>query len=116
MQIILVPGFWLTADSWAAVTPRLEAAGHRVRALTLPGLESLDASRAGIGLDDHIDAVVAAIDEVQSESESESVVLVGHSGGGAIIHGRSMPARIAWPTWCTWTARRSGKAPASMMC
>ncbi|MFO7690665.1 MAG: alpha/beta hydrolase [Cryobacterium sp.] len=82
MQIILVPGFWLTADSWAAVTPGLKAAGHRVRALTLPGLDSVDSPRAGIGLRDHIDAVVAAIDEAAAP-----VVLVGHSGGGAIIHG-----------------------------
>lgn len=50
--------------------------------LTLPGLESADASRAGIGLSDHIDAVVAAIDAIDGP-----VVLVGHSGGGAIIYG-----------------------------
>ena len=50
--------------------------------LTLPGLESFDASRAGIGLREHIDAVVAAVDAI-----GDPVVLVGHSGGGAIIHG-----------------------------
>jgi pimeloyl-ACP methyl ester carboxylesterase len=82
MDIILVPGFWLDASSWAEVTPALVAAGHRVRPLTLPGLEALDAPRAGIGLGDHIAAVVAAIDEADGR-----VVLVGHSGGGAIIHG-----------------------------
>ena len=40
------------------------------------------ASMADIGLRDHIDAVVAAIDAID-----EPVVLVGHSGGGGIIHG-----------------------------
>ncbi|MDQ0799083.1 alpha/beta hydrolase [Arthrobacter sp. SLBN-112] len=82
MDIILVPGFWLDASSWAEVTPALEAAGHRPHPLTLPGLESVDSSRTGIGLQDHIDAVVEAVDAVGGR-----VVLVGHSGGGAIIHG-----------------------------
>jgi pimeloyl-ACP methyl ester carboxylesterase len=39
MDIILIPGFWLDASSWAEVAPALERAGNRVRALTLPGLE-----------------------------------------------------------------------------
>jgi pimeloyl-ACP methyl ester carboxylesterase len=82
MDIILVPGFWLDASSWSEVTPPLDAAGHRTIPLTLPGLEAQDAPRAGIGLRDHIDAVVAAVDSVH-----QPVVLVGHSGGGAIIHG-----------------------------
>ena len=92
MDIILVPGFWLDASSWAEVTPPLVAAGHRVHPLTLPGLESVDAPRAGIGLRDHIDAVVAAIDAID-----EPVVLVGHSGGGGIIHGAidARPDRVA---------------------
>lgn len=92
MDIILVPGFWLDASSWAEVTPPLAAAGHQVHPLTLPGLESADAPRAGIGLRTHIDAVVATIDAFDAP-----VVLVGHSGGGAIIHGAvdARPGRVA---------------------
>ncbi|WP_043844981.1 alpha/beta fold hydrolase [Crystallibacter crystallopoietes] len=82
MDIILVPGFWLDASSWSDVTPPLVEAGHRVHPLTLPGLESRDAPRAGIGLGDHIDAVVKEMDRIGGP-----VVLVGHSGGGAIIYG-----------------------------
>lgn len=82
MDIILVPGFWLDASSWQEVVPALEAAGHRPHPLTLPGLESVDADRSGISLQDHIDFVVAAIDALEGK-----VVLVGHSGGGAVIHG-----------------------------
>lgn len=82
MDIILVPGFWLDASSWDEVTPPLAAAGHRLHPLTLPGLESPDASRAGIGLRTHIDAVVEKLDSLSGKA-----VLVGHSGGGAIIHG-----------------------------
>ncbi len=82
MDIILVPGFWLDASSWDEVTPALEAAGHRPHPLTLPGLESPSANREGIELHHHVDAVVETIDAL-----SGPVVLVGHSGGGAVIHG-----------------------------
>lgn len=96
MDIILVPGFWLDASSWEDVTPALERAGHRVHPLTLPGLESVEADRGGIGLRDHIDAVAAVVDRLSEES-GEKVVLVGHSGGGAIIHGvvDARPDRVA---------------------
>lgn len=92
MDIVLVPGFWLDASSWDAVTPALVEAGHRVHPLTLPGLESRDAPRAGIRLRDHVDFVAAAVDALDGE-----VVLVGHSGGGAVIHGVAdiRPGRIA---------------------
>jgi pimeloyl-ACP methyl ester carboxylesterase len=82
MDIVLIPGFWLDGSSWDPVVPALEAGGHRVHALTLPGKESKDSARAGIGLRDHIDAVVALLDRLD-----EPAVLVGHSGGGAIAHG-----------------------------
>jgi pimeloyl-ACP methyl ester carboxylesterase len=81
LDIVLVPGFWLDASSWDKVTPPLVAAGHSVHPLTLPGLESVDASRAGIGLRTHVDAVVAKINAIE-----KPVVLVGHSGGAAIIY------------------------------
>jgi pimeloyl-ACP methyl ester carboxylesterase len=93
MDIILVPGFWLDASSWSEVTPPLEEAGHRVHPLTLPGKESADSPRAGIGLREHIDAVTAVVDGL----DDGPVVLVGHSGGGAIIHGvvDARPDRVA---------------------
>jgi pimeloyl-ACP methyl ester carboxylesterase len=81
MEIILIPGFWLDASSWGEVAPALEQAGHRVRALTLPGLYAPDVDRGAIRLRDHVDTVVAAVDEADGP-----VVLVGHSGGGAIAH------------------------------
>jgi pimeloyl-ACP methyl ester carboxylesterase len=84
MNIILIPGFWLDASSWDEVIPALRQAGHRVHALTLPGMESKDADRSQITLRDHIDAVVEVIDSV--DPANGKVVLVGHSGGGAIAH------------------------------
>ena len=60
--------------------------------VTLPGLESADADRSGIGLQEHIDAVARLVDGFD-----EPVVLVGHSGGGSIAHGvaDARPDRIA---------------------
>src|SRR5215831_11192528 len=84
MDIILIPGFWLDAASWDEVVPVLRQAGHRVRALTLPGMESKDADRSEITLRDHVDAVVAVIDFIGPGDGG--VVLVGHSGGGAIAY------------------------------
>lgn len=92
MQIVLIPGFWLDGDSWAPITRDLEAAGHRVRALTLPGKRPGDTDLAGIGLRDHVDAVLAVVDGLDGD-----VVLVGHSGGGTIAWAvaDARPSRIA---------------------
>lgn len=81
MNIVLIPGFWLDGDSWNEVAGPLRHAGHTVHALTLPGLESLDAPRADISLRDHVNAVIEFVDTLDAP-----VVLVGHSGGGAIAH------------------------------
>ncbi|MFM8861996.1 MAG: alpha/beta fold hydrolase [Acidimicrobiia bacterium] len=81
MRLILVPGFWLGAESWADVSAHLTAVGVDHRALTLPGLERSATNAASIRLVDHIAAVRAAIDEANDE-----VVLVGHSGAGPICH------------------------------
>src|SRR5688572_27901657 len=92
MDIVLIPGFWLDGGSWDEVAAPLRDAGHIVHALTLPGLESRDADRANITLRDHVDAVVSVVDSI-----AEPVVLVGHSGGGAIAHAvaDARPDRIA---------------------
>jgi len=78
---ILVPGFWLGAWAWDAVATRLRGTGASVEALTLPGLET-DSGEAAVSLDEQIDAVVAAVRRADGR-----VVLVGHSGAGAIITG-----------------------------
>jgi pimeloyl-ACP methyl ester carboxylesterase len=79
MDIILVPGLWLTSSSWEAVVPALEAAGHHARPLTLPGMEPGGADRESVTRQDHVDAVVAAIDAADGPA-----LLVGHSMGGVL--------------------------------
>jgi pimeloyl-ACP methyl ester carboxylesterase len=95
MDIILIPGFWLDGSSWDEVVPAMEQAGHRTHALTLPGMESKDADRSDVTLRDHVDAVVGVIDSF--DPADGRVVLVGHSGGGAIAHAAvdARPDRVA---------------------
>lgn len=92
MDIVLIPGFWLDGASWDEVAGPLRAAGHTVHALTLPGKKSPTADRSGIGLADHVDAVVEVVDRIAGP-----VVLVGHSGGSAIAHAvvDARPDRVA---------------------
>jgi pimeloyl-ACP methyl ester carboxylesterase/uncharacterized damage-inducible protein DinB len=84
MDIILIPGLWLDGSSWEKVVPVLERAGHRAHPLTLPGMASKDADRSQITLRDHVDAVVAVIDSL--ETPAGGALLVGHSAGAAIAN------------------------------
>jgi pimeloyl-ACP methyl ester carboxylesterase len=95
VDIVLIPGLWLDGSSWDEVIPSLQQAGHRTHALTLPGMESKDADRTKITLRDHVDAVVAVLDSF--DPADGQVVLVGHSGGGAIAHAAvdARPDRVA---------------------
>lgn len=79
---VLVPGAWLGGWSWQPVARLLAERGHRVLALTLPGL-SYDGSPAGLRLQDAVEYVVR---EVESR-ELTDVVLVGHSWGGYPVTG-----------------------------
>ena len=90
--IILVPGFWLGAWAWDEVAATLRADGHDVTAITLPGLESEDADRSGITFEDHVDAIVDAV-----ERSAAPVVLAVHSATGFSGYAASdrVPERIA---------------------
>ena len=74
---VLVPGAWLGAWSWHPVARRLRDRGHRVVALTLPGL-SYDDDPAAIGMADAVDAIVSEVER----RDLRDVVLVAHSWGG----------------------------------
>jgi pimeloyl-ACP methyl ester carboxylesterase len=79
-RFVLVPGFWLGAWAWDDVAGHLAAAGARPQALTLPGLEGPEADRAGVHLQDHVDAVLEALGDGATPA-----VLVAHSGGCAPV-------------------------------
>jgi pimeloyl-ACP methyl ester carboxylesterase len=90
--IILVPGFWLGAWAWDEVAGLLRADGHDVTAITLPGLESKDVDRSAITFQDHVDAIVRAL-----EDADRSAVLAVHSASGYSGYAASdqLPERIA---------------------
>jgi pimeloyl-ACP methyl ester carboxylesterase len=90
--IILVPGFWLGAWAWDDVVPVLRADGHDVTALTLPGLDSVDADRSAITLSDHVDAICDAV-----KAAGNRVALAVHSGAGFSGYAASdhVPEQIA---------------------
>jgi len=90
--IILVPGFWLGAWAWDEVVAILREDGHDVTALTLPGLESVDADRSVVHAEDHVGAIVDAV-----RAASGPVVLSVHSATGFTGYAASdrVPERIA---------------------
>jgi pimeloyl-ACP methyl ester carboxylesterase len=90
--IVLVPGFWLGAWAWEEVASALQADGHDVTALTLPGLESADTDRSEITHSDHVDAICEAV-----TGAGRPAVLAVHSGAGAAGYAASdrIPEQIA---------------------
>jgi pimeloyl-ACP methyl ester carboxylesterase len=101
---VLVHGGWHNQSAWDKVTPILEAQGHTVLTLDLPGAgantiapKSLGAHPfdlatfsaepspiAGVTQDERTQAVVALVSEAVSLSDGK-VILVGHSAGGVTI-------------------------------
>jgi pimeloyl-ACP methyl ester carboxylesterase len=78
VDIILIPGLWLTGGAWDAVARELQALGHRPVPVTLPGQG--DGSPEAT-FDDQAAAVVAAVDAAE---------------GAAVVVGHSAAATLAW--------------------
>jgi pimeloyl-ACP methyl ester carboxylesterase len=87
---LLVPGGWHGGWAFDEVARALRGAGHEVVALTLTGMDGVDAP--GVNLESHIADVAAAI-----EAAGTAVVLAGHSYGGMVIAGAAdrVPSRVA---------------------
>lgn len=79
---ILLPGYWLGAWAYDELAALLRGAGHSVLALSLPGLEGPTDSRAAVTFGDHVAAVHEAV-----RSAAAPVVVVAHSGSGAVLSG-----------------------------
>jgi pimeloyl-ACP methyl ester carboxylesterase len=79
--IVLVPGHWLGAWAWDAVAADLRVRGHRVAAVTLPGLDPHDPQRTARTLADQAESIRSAVSE--AKADGSAVVLVVHSGAGA---------------------------------
>ncbi|MFK4423323.1 MULTISPECIES: alpha/beta fold hydrolase [Bacillus] len=77
---VLVHGAWQGEWAWDLVKPQLEAFGHTVITLDLPGSGKDTTPSQNITLDSYVNAVTATIDQ-----QNEKVILVGHSMGGIVI-------------------------------
>jgi pimeloyl-ACP methyl ester carboxylesterase len=119
---VFVHGAWHDAATWRLVTPLLEAGGHIVRALDLPGAgrnakaprsygrRPLDPAafaierspNAEVNQQDRTRAVIALIDEV-TRDQAGPVVLVGHSLGGltASAVAEAIPERVSAVVYLT---------------
>jgi pimeloyl-ACP methyl ester carboxylesterase len=80
VRVVLVPGFWLAADSWSMVEAELSTNGVTFTSITLPGLGD-GTPPASVRLSDQIDFLAETIARIDGD-----VVLVGHSGAGPICH------------------------------
>jgi len=91
-RFVLVHGAWHGGWCWEKVTPLLEAAGHRVDALDLPGHGANPAAVADMTLEAYARHVADRV-----EAAGGPVVLVGHSMGGMSVTGAAelVPERIA---------------------
>lgn len=77
---MLAHGHWLGAWAWDDVAANLRERGHRVVAITLPGLDPDDPDRATRTVADQAAALRAAVAE--AAADGAAVVLVAHSGAG----------------------------------
>ncbi len=81
MRVLIIPGFWLPAVSFAPLVSALARDGFDARALSLPGVSSRSDDRRHVTWAEHVAAVVSEVD-----GRDDDVVLVGHSAGGALAH------------------------------
>jgi len=73
-DFLLIHGSGHGAWCWRDVLPRLAAAGHRARAIDLPGHGDDPTPRGGVTLDDYARAILDALDT--------PTIVVGHSMAG----------------------------------
>lgn len=78
--VVLVPGFWLGSWAWDALLEPLRDAGLDPHPVTLPGLEPDHPDRSSVTRADQVRAVRDLV-----RSLPDGVVLVGHSGGAALV-------------------------------
>jgi len=76
---VLIHGSWHAAWCWYKITPRLEAAGHKVVAPDLPGHGRDRTPPNQVTLQDYMDVTTGILD-----AEDEPVVFVAHSRGGIV--------------------------------
>ncbi|WP_128544302.1 alpha/beta fold hydrolase [Larkinella soli] len=77
---LLVHGAAHGAWAWKKVVPLIQARGHRVQAIDLPGHGDDQTPAETVTLEDYVHKVVA-----MAQAQAGPVILVGHSSGGVTI-------------------------------
>lgn len=77
---ILIAGAWHNSWYWNSVKEKLEAEGHKVIAVNLPGY----GNNMTPSVDQNLESYARYVASIM-EQQSERVILVGHSMAGAII-------------------------------
>lgn len=78
--LILIHGAWHAKWCWKYIVPMLEAQGHNVINVDLPGRGETPMNFADISLQTYVDHLINII-----QAQSEPVTLVGHSMAGVAI-------------------------------
>ena len=104
---ILVHGAFQDASSWAGVAERIEAEGHTVDAVNLPGRDATGEAAKAVSLADYVTTVADAVGAADTP-----VILVGHSFGGMTISGvaERMPDSVARLVYIAAYVPQSGES------
>lgn len=110
-HFVLVHGAWHGPWCWNKLTPLLEAQGHRVTEVELPGRRGDAAELAKLKPEQFVATVVQVLD-----GSPRPVVLVGHSLGGATISlvAEAHPDKIKTLTYLTAFLVPDGKTVGSI--
>jgi len=76
---VLIHGAWAGGWVWDAITPHLEARGFKVLAPDLPGTGARLGDPSNASLDECVADLMTQLNDVEGP-----LLLVGHSGGGAV--------------------------------
>ena len=77
---VLVHGAWEESQAWEKVVPSLEAKGHQVSAIDLPGHGKNLVAISDMTMQNYIKTVTERIEEI-----NKPVILVAHSMSGAVV-------------------------------
>jgi pimeloyl-ACP methyl ester carboxylesterase len=80
-EFLLVHGSWQATWCWSEIVPRLQARGHNVIAIDLPGHGRDSSPPQNVLFQDYVTAVARAL-----SASGNPKILVGHSMSGAVIN------------------------------
>jgi pimeloyl-ACP methyl ester carboxylesterase len=108
---VLVHGSWHGSWCWQKLVPLLQAQGHKVSLVDLPGRTGTAEELARLTAQDYVEAVLKVVD-----AADEPVILVGHSlGGGSIsLAAEARPERIRTLVYLTAFLVPSGQTMGSI--